>query len=167
MNWASAGLSWTNGQTIALTMTAATAPDRPTGLTATANGETEIKLSWTAPTNNGSEAISGYKVEASANGTSGWSNVVADTASTDTTYSHTGLSAGNTRHYRVSAINSTGTRRGLQCRRRHHRGCQRARQQHRPERGSYCFRVNWQPGQDTLPGVRDRAESRRIQPRLR
>ena len=86
-----------------------TAPEAPTGLTGTANGETEIKLSWTAPSNNGGDAITGYKVEVSANGTSGWSNVVADTASTDTTYSHTGLSAGNTRHYRVSAINSAGT----------------------------------------------------------
>ena len=108
--WNSSGLSWTTGDSVPLTLTrTASAPDAPTELTATANGETEIKLSWTAPSNNGGEAITGYKVEVSANGETGWSNVAADTASTDTTYSHTGLSAGNTRHYRVSAINSAGT----------------------------------------------------------
>ena len=108
--WSSSGLSWTTGDSVPLTLTeTASAPDAPTELTATANGETEIKLSWTAPSNNGGETITGYKVEVSANGETGWSNVAADTASTDTTYSHTGLSAGNTRHYRVSAINSAGT----------------------------------------------------------
>ena len=108
--WDSSALSWSAGDSVSLTLTrTASAPDAPTELTATANGETEIKLSWTAPSNNGGEAITGYKVEVSANGETGWSNVAADTASTDTTYSHTGLSAGNTRHYRVSAINSAGT----------------------------------------------------------
>ena len=109
-SWNGSGLSWTAGNSVSLTLTEpATAPDAPTGLTGTANGETEIKLSWTAPAADGGETITGYKVEVSANGTSGWSNVVADTASTDTTYSHTGLSAVNTRFYRVSAINSAGT----------------------------------------------------------
>ena len=38
-----------------------------------------------------------------------WSDLVANTRSTSTSYSHTGLTAGSTRHYRVSAINSAGT----------------------------------------------------------
>ena len=88
---------------------ATTAPDPPTDLTANAKGETQVDLSWTAPADNGGEAISGYKVEVSTNGTTTWSDLAADTASTDTTYSHTGLAAGNTRHYRVSAINSVDT----------------------------------------------------------
>ena len=87
---------------------AAVVPGAPTDLTATAAGETEIDLSWTAPTDDGGDAITGYKVEVSRNGTSNWSNAVADTASTGTTYSHIGLSAVNTRFYRVSAINSVG-----------------------------------------------------------
>ena len=41
--------------------------------------------------------------------TSNWTNREANTGSTSTSYSHTGLSAGTTRHYRVSAINSVGT----------------------------------------------------------
>ena len=87
---------------------AATAPDAPTGLTATADGQTEIDLSWTAPSDDGGAAINGYKIEVSTGGSS-WTNLVADTGSTTTNYSHTGLTAGTTRHYRVSAINSAGT----------------------------------------------------------
>ena len=86
----------------------ATVPGAPTDLTATANGQTQIDLSWTAPSDNGGAAISGYRIEVSTNGSS-WSDLEANTDSTSTTYSHTGLMAGNTRHYRVSAINSAGT----------------------------------------------------------
>ena len=86
-----------------------TAPDAPTDLTAGANGQNAIDLSWTAPSNTGGAAITGYKIEVSADGGTTWSDVVANTSSTGTTYSHTGLSAGNVRHYRVSAINSVGT----------------------------------------------------------
>ena len=84
------------------------APGAPTGLTATASGTTRINLSWTAPGDGGS-AITGYKIEVSPNGTSSWTDLVADTGTTATTYEHTGLTAGTTRHYRVSAINSIGT----------------------------------------------------------
>ena len=72
-------------------------------------GRDRINLSWTAPSMDGGSAITGYRVESSANGSTGWTNLVADTGSTTTTYSHTGLPAGATRHYRVSAINVEGT----------------------------------------------------------
>ena len=85
-----------------------TAPGKPTGLTATASGSTQIDLSWTAPAIDGGSAITGYKIEVSTDGTA-WTDRVADTGSTDTSYSHTGLAAGDTRHYRVSAINDAGT----------------------------------------------------------
>ncbi|MDE2883889.1 MAG: fibronectin type III domain-containing protein, partial [Chloroflexota bacterium] len=85
-----------------------TAPGAPTGLTAFATGQTQINLSWTAPSSNGGAAISGYKIEVSTDGTT-WTDLSADTGSTTTTYSHSGLTAGSTRHYRVSAINSIGT----------------------------------------------------------
>ena len=89
--------------------TAATVPGAPTSLTATASGSTTINLSWTAPASTGGSAITGYKIEVSPNGTSNWTDQVANTASTTTTYEHTGLAGGDTRHYRVSAINSVGT----------------------------------------------------------
>ena len=85
-----------------------TVPGAPTSLTATADGETEIDLSWTAPSDNGGVSITGYRIETSNNGSS-WSNLEANTNSASTTYTHTGLMAGDTRHYRVSAINSEGT----------------------------------------------------------
>ena len=87
---------------------ATTVPGAPTSLTATASGTTTIDLTWTAPADDGGSAITGYKIEVSPNGTSSWTNRVADTGTT-TTYSHTGLSAGTTRYYRVSVINSVGT----------------------------------------------------------
>ena len=88
--------------------TAATVPGAPTGLTATASGATAINLSWSAPGSTGGSAITGYKIEVSPNGTSGWTDLVANTSNTTTTYAHTGLAAGDTRHYRVSAINANG-----------------------------------------------------------
>ena len=88
---------------------ATTVPGAPTGLSATADGTSTIDLSWTAPTDNGGSAITGYRIEVSPNGDSNWTNRVANTGTTSTTYAHTGLSAGDTRHYRVSAINSVGT----------------------------------------------------------
>ena len=84
-------------------------PGAPTGLTAMGNGQTQIDLSWVAPWNHGgTAAITGYRIEVSMDG-SNWSDLVADTGSIATTYSHTGLTAGTTRHYRVSAINISGT----------------------------------------------------------
>ena len=84
-----------------------TEPGAPTGVTATADGQTKIGLSWTAPSDDGGTGITGYHIEVSTDGSS-WSDLVANTNSTSTSYSHTGLTAGTTRHYRVSAINSVG-----------------------------------------------------------
>ena len=84
-------------------------PGAPTGLTATASGNTTINLSWTAPASTGSSAITGYKIEVSPDGITNWTDQVAHTNTATTTYAHTGLRPGTTRHYRVSAINSIGT----------------------------------------------------------
>ena len=82
-------------------------PGAPTGLTATANGQTRIDLSWTAPSDDGGANITGYRIEVSSDGSS-WTDLVTNTGNTTRSYSHTGLTAGTTRHYRVSAINSVG-----------------------------------------------------------
>ena len=86
-----------------------TAPGAPTDLLATARGSTKINLSWTAPDSTGGTDITGYKIESSSDAGSNWTDLVAETDNTNTVYQHTGLSRGNTRHYRVSAINSVGT----------------------------------------------------------
>ena len=106
-----AGRSGSDGVTRgtdAARVTATTVPGAPTGLTATASGTTAINLSWSAPASTGGSAITGYNIESSSDGGSSWSDLVANTSNTTTTYAHTGLTAGDTRHYRVSAINANG-----------------------------------------------------------
>ena len=85
-----------------------TVPGVPTDLSASTGGETRINLSWTAPGDDGGSSIIGYRIEVSPDGNANWTEFVANTGNTDTTYAHIGLAAGTTRHYRVSAINSAG-----------------------------------------------------------
>ena len=107
--WVSTGISsWTAGTDVSVRLISLTAPGAPTGLAATANGPSQIDLAWTAPANTGGSAITGYTIEVSPDGSS-WSDLVADTGSTDTAYAHMGLGPATTRHYRVSAINAVGT----------------------------------------------------------
>ena len=90
-----------------------TVPGAPT-LTATANGATQIDLSWTAPTDTGGADITGYEIEVCAQATEAdcgttWTALINILGAATTTHSHTGLTAGTTRHYRVAAVNSVGT----------------------------------------------------------
>ncbi|NDB63066.1 MAG: hypothetical protein EB170_04250 [Nitrosopumilaceae archaeon] len=87
---------------------ALTAPNPPTGLSATPISPTQVNLSWTAPSNNGGSSITSYKIEVKS-GSGSFSNLVSNTGNTATSYSHTGLSTGTTYTYRISAINSIGT----------------------------------------------------------
>ena len=103
----SAGTGETSITAIGITAPA-TAPVEPTELTATANWEKWIDLSWTVPADDGGANITGYRIEVSEDG-SRWSDLSADTGDSAITYSHLGLEAEITRHYRVSAINSAGT----------------------------------------------------------
>ena len=109
-SWSNIPHNWQHGDTVDIRLVQVTAPAMPTGLSATAMGNAQIDLAWTAPADDGGRAVTGYKVEVSNDGSSGsWEDLVADTGSADTEYSHTGLSVGQTRHYRVSAINAAGT----------------------------------------------------------
>jgi hypothetical protein len=86
-----------------------TIPQPPTGLGATTVSSSQINLSWSAPSNNGGSAITGYKVERSTDNGNTWSTVASNTGSAGTIFSDTGLSPSTTYTYRVSAINSVGT----------------------------------------------------------
>src|SRR2546426_734387 len=103
----SVGTSSTSSMASATTLAAA--PSSPTGVTATTVSSSQVNLSWTAPSDNGGSAITGYMIERSADGGSTWSKLVANTGITGTTYSDIGLAHGATYTYRVSAINSIGT----------------------------------------------------------
>lgn len=94
---------------VAWARTEADFPGAPTGLRASADGTSRIDLVWTAPIHTGGVPIIGYRVEVSDDAGSSWRDLVARTRTTATSYTHTGLPAGATRHYRVSAINQVGT----------------------------------------------------------
>jgi hypothetical protein len=86
----------------------ATEPGQVTGLAATAVSQSQISLSWTAPSNGGSP-ITGYKIERESPTGGGFSTLVATTGSTNTSYADTGLTANTEYNYKVSAINAIGT----------------------------------------------------------
>ena len=107
-----------NGDRVAATEAFA-APDAPTNLTATRSGTATVNLSWTAPTNNGGTAITGYRIEAFSRyesnlglidreETGEWRVLVENTGDTNVSYSHTGLAPNTLLSYRVLAINDDG-----------------------------------------------------------
>lgn len=77
-------------------------PPAPSGLTATAVSPTRIDLSWTDVAGE-----TGYRVERSPNGSSGWAEIATRTAN-QTTYSDLQVIAQQTYFYRVRALNSSG-----------------------------------------------------------
>ncbi|HEX5457959.1 MAG TPA: fibronectin type III domain-containing protein [Candidatus Nitrosotalea sp.] len=83
-------------------------PNPPQNLVALTYSSTQINLSWGAPVSNGGPAVSGYKIEYSLD-SANFTNIVANSGSSFTAYSHTGLQTGHTYTYRVFAINSIGT----------------------------------------------------------
>lgn len=91
-----------------------TAPDAPTGVTATA-GNGQATISWTAPANNGGAAIAGYQVQVatSANGTytdaAGGCLPATTLAVTTTSCTATGLTNGTQYFFKVAAKNGAGT----------------------------------------------------------
>ena len=103
------GVDRSPAHTITIRDNDAIAPGRPTGLKAAAKSQTVIQLSWTAPENVGSFSITGYKIEVSEDAGGRWDVAVPDTRNTRPFKAQGGLSAGATRHYRVSAISPAGT----------------------------------------------------------
>ena len=102
-------LGWSDGSVVAVKITRSNEPSAPRNLRATADGQTRVYLSWNPPSKTGGSAITGYRIEVSRDGGTTWTDLVADTRSTATTYSQTGLTAGTTYRYRVSAVNAIGT----------------------------------------------------------
>ena len=75
-------------------------PDAPENLSASASGASRIDLSWTAPEGE----VTGYAVEWSGDGETGWAAVDPEHSGTATEYAHTGLTANTAYYYRVLAL---------------------------------------------------------------
>lgn len=104
INSAGTGTASSNSSAV----TPSTTPGAPTSVAGTA-GNAQVALTWTAPTSTGGAAISGYKIEYSANNGSSWTTATSNTGSTSTSYTATGLTNLTTYLFKVSAINVAGT----------------------------------------------------------
>jgi hypothetical protein len=85
---------------------AVTFPSTPTAITGT-TGNTQVRLSWTAPSSNGGAVITDYIVQYSSNAGSSWTTF-SDGTSTTTAANVTGLTNGTGYIFRVAAVNSVG-----------------------------------------------------------
>ncbi len=82
-------------------------PSAPLNLAATVVSSTQIDLTWDTPTHVGSyPPILAYRIWVSTGPNSSWTRMVYNTLSTTTAYSHTGLSLGDYRRYRVAGLDN-------------------------------------------------------------
>ena len=88
----------------ATTPAAPSVPATPSNLAATAVSATQINLTWTDNANN----ETGFIVERSLNGTTGWTQVGTPATNATSFNNNTGLSAGTQYFYRVRATNGVG-----------------------------------------------------------
>jgi hypothetical protein len=79
-------------------------PGAPTGLTATAAGSSQVRLSWTAPTAAAGAPVTDYKIYAGTS--SGGESLANNSSVTSDTVSR--LSSGTTYYFEVTALNSAG-----------------------------------------------------------
>lgn len=81
----------------------AAVPPAPTNPTATPDSDTQITVDW-----DDTIIETGFRVERSPNGTTGWADVSGNLAANTLTYSDTGLTCNTQYFYRVFAFNASG-----------------------------------------------------------
>lgn len=86
------------------TIPVVTVPATPTGLSAVATSATSISLAWQDRSNN----ESGFRIERRTGASGSWTAISANKPANSTTHTDSGLSAGTSYFYRVSAFNSAG-----------------------------------------------------------
>ena len=85
----------------------ASVPGAPTGVRAVADSTTTATITWTAPSERGGSAITGYVVEESVNGSAYAVRGQPSAAATEAIVE--GMTPGATYQYRIAAINAEGT----------------------------------------------------------
>lgn len=103
-SWTASGSDFWDSVAIEL-KSAASTPNAPTNPTSTAVSTSQIRLSWTAPSDNGGSVITGYKIQRAS---SSWVDVINNTGNTFTNYNVTGLAANSVDIYRIAAWNGVG-----------------------------------------------------------
>lgn len=108
-NFRVSAVNATGTSSVSSTANATTAgvPDAPTSLNATP-GNTQMGLTWSAPSSNGGSALTDYLVEYKLASDGSWSTF-ADGTSTTASATVTGLTNGSSYDFRVSAVNELGT----------------------------------------------------------
>lgn len=82
-------------------------PNAPQSLSASVYSSTQVNLAWGAPSSNGGPPVTGYKIQYMLD-TGNFTELISNSGSSFTAYSHTGLQVGHTYTYRIFAINSIG-----------------------------------------------------------
>jgi hypothetical protein len=85
-------------------------PIAPGTPTASSTG-TSATITWTAPADNGGQAVSSYRIQRSTDNIN-FSTIVSSTGNTLLTYTDTGLTPGTKYYYRVAAINAVAVAHG-------------------------------------------------------
>src|SRR5262249_36576934 len=98
------GESSRSAERFATPTASATVPGPPT-LNSAAAGTNIVTLGWSAPTNTGGSAITGYRIYRS---TASGAETLLTTLGNVTGYTDSGLANGITYYYQVTALNSVG-----------------------------------------------------------
>jgi hypothetical protein len=101
------GVGWSGWTFSGQFTTGATVPAAPTAPASNTVDQTTVNITWTAPSNNGGSAITGYDVQRATD--SGFTANVVTTAATTSPLALSGLTPGMTYYVRVRAKNGVGT----------------------------------------------------------
>jgi hypothetical protein len=85
-----------------------TPPSVPSSVAASAQSQTTIRVTWAASTDTGGSGLAGYRVYRSTTSGGTYAQVGSDLSVASLSFDDTSLSSGQTRYYRVTAVDGRG-----------------------------------------------------------